>query len=587
MFAPYAGTLALGDYMPAYAVVAVPVIALTGNPVLAHNVLLVLSYALAALGAAALAAHLTGAVGPALLAGVVFGYSTRLLDQAYNLETLSVFWFPWLLLALERFLGRPTWPGAVSIAGIWLGLALSSLKMFVFATLLAAVWLAAALALGARRLERAHLVQLGGVGALAAAVVFWGIVAPNRTLAGEWGLGRALAEVERHSASLRDLVGVPREPLLRRLVGLPDDLDHAGLVPGVAATALAVAGLAAVVRGRGGLAPALLPYAALGAAAAILALGPTLSTPWGRLPLPYRALYLAVPGFEAIRTPGRFLVFVELGVALLAAAGAAWWLSRLRPPAARWLPAGLGALILLESVAVPFPGAVPRLEPRSVPAVYRWLARQDPRTVALGIPMGDWVNVAAAAFHLRPTVNGWSSYFPPRYAELVEAMERFPDARTLALARGAGVDLVLVDRAWVTLERAAALAAFPAVLRPERAFPTHLVYRVERERPGLERLEATAATAPGGACLTLRNPGPGWVPLYPLHRLRLAADGAGVEAIRWLPLDLAPGGVHTVCLPLSPPLAASRLRGAVEDGARTYRFALSAEAPPQHLEPAR
>ncbi|MBI4013315.1 MAG: hypothetical protein HY359_13435 [Candidatus Rokubacteria bacterium] len=585
LFAPYPGTLALGDYMPAYAPVAVPIVAATGNPVLAHNVLLVLSHTGAALGAVALAVRLTGAWAPALVAGVAFAYAPRLLDQAYNLETLSVFWFPWLLLGLERFLERPTWPRATLVAGLWLAIALSSLKIFVFGTLLAATFLAAAVALGGRRLGRAHALPLAGVGVVAVALLIWVILAPNRTLAREWGLGRTLDEVTTNSATLRDLVALPREDLLRRLLGVGGDLGHDRLVPGVTATALAAAGLVAVARGRAGLRRALVPYVVLLGVALVLALGPALATPWGAIPLPYRVLYAAVPGFDAIRTPGRFLVFVDFGLALLAAGGAAWWAARARPSARRLGVAALVVVILAESMLVPYPGAVPRLDPGSVPAVYRWLAQQEARTVALAIPMGDWVNVAAAAFHLRPTVNGWSSYFPPRYTELVKAMERFPDARTLALARGAGVELVLVDREWITPERAAALAAFPAVLRPERAFPTHLVYRVPRERPGLERVEATAAAPAGAACVTLRNPGPDWVPLYPLHRLHLAVEGAGVEATRWLPLDLPPGGGHTACVPLPAP-AAARLRGAVEDGGRAYRFVVSAGGPPQRLEPA-
>jgi len=595
LFAPYPGTLALGEYMPGYAPLAVPVIALTGNPVLAHNLLLVLSYALAALGAAALVFSLTGALGPAVVAGAAFAYAPRLLDQAYNVQTLAVFWVPWLLLALERFLARPTWPGAALVAGLWVALALSCLNLFVYATVLGALFLAAAVTVGGRQLPGAHLVRLAAAGVVAGAVVVT-YLAPNRVLAREWGLGRALAEVERHSATLSHLIGVPREPLLRRLAGLPDPSGHEGLVPGLVVSVLAVAGLLAVFRDRGGLRPKLAPYVALTAAAVILALGPTAATPWGPWPLPYRALYLAVPGFDAIRTPARFVVFLDLGVAVLAGVGAAWWLARTAPATRPWLAGGLTAVALLESVAVPFPGAVPRLAPGSVPAVYRWLGQQDQRTLALGIPMGDWVNVAAAAFHLRPTVNGWSSYWPPRYPELVEAMERFPDERSLALVQGLGVDLVLVDGAWLNPARAAALAGFPAVLRPERAFPTHLVYRIARAgpaaRPALEEVEATARVMPPGdgrswqGCVTLRNAGPHFVPLYPLHRLHLRAEGAAVATVRWLPLDLAPGAVHTACLPLTGRPGRFQVQGEVEDGVRRHRFALGTEDAVGRLEPA-
>ena len=583
-FAPYPGTLALGDYMPGYAVVSVPIVALTGNPVVAHNVLLLLSHAVAALGAAALAARLTGALGPALVAGVGFAYAPRLLNEAYNVQTLAICWFPWLLLTIERALERPTW-GRAALAGAgWLGLALASLNVFLYGSVVAALFTAAAVILGGRRVTREHLLPLGLVAVLAVGLLVWVVLAPNRALAREWNLARDVTEIERYSATLPDLAGVPREAVLRRLLGLGADGERAGLVPGVTATALAIAGLVAVVRGWNGLRPALLPYLATLLGTAVLALGPSLATPWGPLSLPYRLLYGAVPGFGALRTPFRFLFFVDLGVALLAAAGVAWVVRRRRGPG-RWVVvAALVALLLVESVPVPYPGAVSRLDPAALPAVYRWLATQPPETIALGIPMGDWANIAAAAFHLRRTVNGWSSYLPPHYLALADAMERFPDPRSLALAQGAGVDVVLVDRAWLTPARTAALSAVPSLLRAERAFPTHMVYRLSPAPGALGRVEAEAAVAPGQACVTLRNPGPGFVPLYPLHRLHLAVEGGGDEGLRWLPVDLAPGGVHTACVGLPAPRPPLRIRGEVENGARVYRFAVSAEGGAQRLE---
>ncbi len=597
MFAPYPGTLPLGEYMPGYATLAIPAIALTGNPLVPHNLLLLLSYTLAALGVAALTARLTGALGPALLAGVAFAYSPRLLDQSYNVQTLAIFWFPWLLLALERFLERPTWPRAALAAGVWVALALSCLNLFVYGSLLAGVFVVTAVTLGGRRFQRTHWVRLAGVGAPALALLM-AYLSPNHALAREWGLGRTLAEVERYSASIRDFVAIPREPVLHRLVGLGTGPDPAApAVPGVTAVVLALSGLIAVGRGGAGVRRALAPYLGMAAVAVVLALGPTLATSRGAVPLPYRLLYAAVPGFDAIRTPTRFLVFVELGVAILVAVGAAWGLSRLAVRGRALALGLLAALILVESVELPYSGAVPRLDPAALPAVYRWLERQEPKTVALGIPMGDWVNIAAAAFHLRRTVNGWSSYVPPHYPALVEAMDGFPDERTVALVEGLGVDVVLIDREWLTPARAAHLARFQKTLTPERAFATHLVYRVARApRPGLEALEASAGLVAAGAggppqgCVTLRNRGPGFVPLYPLHRLHFAVEASGeailARAVRWLPLDLAPGAAYTGCVPLRAPAGAFRARGEVEGGERVYRFAVTAGAGPEPLAPA-
>lgn len=381
IFAPYTGTLALGEYMPAYAVLALPAIALTGSPVVAHNVVVAAAYTLAALGGAALAARLTGAAGPALLAGLAFAYSPRLLHQAHNVQTLSAFWFPWLFLALERFLERPTWAAAAVLAGVWLGLALSSMIAFAYAGVSAGVFLVVAVAWGGRRLARPHLLRLAAAGVPAVALLA-AYLAPYRALAREWRLGRALAEVERYSAAPGDVLGVPPEHLVHRLVGIGHvvDLDREALFPGLAVLALATAGLAAVARGPGGLRPAFLPYVAMAGATGMLALGPTLETPWGPWPLPYRLLYAVVPGFDAIRTPRRFVGFLALGLALLVAAGAARALGRLNPARRRVVLAAVAALILVESISVPFPGAVRRLDPAELPEVYRWLGTQDART---------------------------------------------------------------------------------------------------------------------------------------------------------------------------------------------------------------
>jgi len=598
IFAPYAGTLALGEYIPLYALLALPATVATGNPVVGHNVVLVAAYTLAALGAAALAARLTGAREAALVAGVVFAYSPRLLHQAHNLQALSAFWFPWVFLALERFLARPTWVAAATAAGVGLGLALSSMIAFLFAGVAVAVFLVAAVGRGGRRLGRTHLLRLGGV-AVPAVALLAAYLLPYRALAREWRLGRTLADNERYSAALADYLGVPPEHLLHRLAGVGRvvDLDHEALYPGLAVLALAAVGVVALARGRDGLRATLGPYVATAGGAAVLALGPTLLTPWGAWPLPYRLLWGLVPGFDAVRTPRRFAAFVALGLALLAAAGAARLVASLSPARRRLAVAALIGIALLEAVGAPFPGAVRRLDAAALPEVYRWLAEQPPSTVALELPMGDdWDKVAGAAFHLRPTVNGWASYLPPHYEALVAAMAAFPDTRTLALIRGLKPDVVLVDQRWLDRTHEAALAASGA-LRLERVVGGHLVYRIEGPAPpGLEVLEATAQLAlpPEGsaaeACVTLRNPGPDFVPLYPLRRLRLEVEGERGDrlggGLGWLPLDLPPGASHVACVSLSRRASPARIALAIEGAGRLHRLALSPGGPPARPVPA-
>jgi hypothetical protein len=217
--------------------------------------------------------------------------------------------------------------------------------------------------------------------------------------------------------------------------------------------------------------------------------------------------------------------------------------------------------------------------------------------MVIELPMGkDWDKLAGAARHLRRTVNGASSYAPPHYDELVAAMAGFPDPRSVALIRALRVDLVLVDRRWLDPDRAAALGALDATFRLERSTAAHLVYRVTPAAPpGVDTLEATAELAPPDpegrwqACLTLWNPGPGFVALYPLHTLRLSVEsdptGATETAGRRLPLDLAPGAPHTECVGLPVRPSGFHVRGEVDGAGHRHRFAVTDGSPPAPLTP--
>jgi hypothetical protein len=207
----------------------------------------------------------------------------------------------------------------------------------------------------------------------------------------------------------------------------------------------------------------------------------------------------------------------------------------------------------------------------------------------------DWRKLGLAAFHLRPMVNGFASFNPPHYHTLARALGSFPDERSLALVGRLRPDVIVVDRVWLDPARAAALAASVADervgLRLERTLGRHDVYRLVGPRPsGPEQLRATARVAPLAArpvwyaCVILENPGPGWVPLYPLHRLRVTAerDPATVvaTAVAWLPMDLAPGTSHTACVELGPRPDPVRIRGEVEGPGPVHRFVVTPEAAP-------
>jgi len=129
---------------------------------------------------------------------------------------------------------------------------------------------------------------------------------------------------------------------------------------------------------------------------AVLSLGPFLhiSGRWRfdldgvttAFPLPFVLLHY-LPFVRGNRAPNRNSVILMLALAVLAAYGALWLLSRLRGRGGRVvLAAGLALAVLFEHAAVPLP-----LSDARVPEVYNLIAREPGMFTLLQIPLG-WRN---------------------------------------------------------------------------------------------------------------------------------------------------------------------------------------------------
>jgi hypothetical protein len=166
----------------------------------------------------------------------------------------------------------------------------------------------------------------------------------------------------------------------------------------------------------------------------------------------YAAFYAFVPGFDGVRVPARFGMIVTLGLAALAALGAAAIDRRHRGR----VSAIAGALILLEAIAIPIPinqnstdytqtGLAPL--PASVaigsaaPEVYRFLATLPSSTVLMELPLGepafDVRYMFYSTLHWKRLVNGYSGGAPQQYEMLTESLKDLatrPDRAWQAIA---------------------------------------------------------------------------------------------------------------------------------------------------------
>ncbi|MEJ2733740.1 MAG: hypothetical protein P8189_09275 [Anaerolineae bacterium] len=584
IFYPYPRTLAYSELLLGNGLLALPVTALTGNPVLGTNVALLLSFVLSGLGMYLLVRRLTRSPGAGLVAGVIFAFSAYRLTNLAQAQLLTTQWMPFALLSLYELMRRPR---ARHVATLVLFFCLQALSSFYYAILLALAiavlgvggWIVGMREprFGIRRRSGIHHLLLAGV---CSAVLILPFALPYFRVQRELGFERTLADSEPFSASLKQYGMVPTGSVIHGRWLPSDDTPIAGgypvdaLFPGLVAVALAVWGL---IRGRDGLRWWTL---VLLIGSLVLSFGPRLYLAPGQaagldVTLPYAWLYAIVPGFKALRAPVRFDALVMLSLAVLAGYGVA---ALVRGRAQGWL-ATSGALVLvgvvvLESLVWPASRAEPVPVGEGIPPVYAWLAEQAPGPV-LELPMaftpgGPQLEYQyLSTYHWRTTPDGYSGFIPPKHGQIVYEMERFPGERSVRLLQALGVRYVVVHSErypaarWLEMEEA--LSQVDDLVQVG-AMGADQVYEVQPRSfdPGVLRVTgyfppSAVAGQPYVTYVVALNEGSRSYAIPPTDRIQAAVEwrglgghGAGVPAD--VPLVTSPdGGAAVIPLSLTAP----------------------------------
>ena len=189
-----------------------------------------------------------------------------------------------------------------------------------------------------------------------------------------------------------------------------------------------------------------------GIACALLALGPHITVKGHTIGNgPFNLLYQYVPGFDGLRAPARFIMLVELCLAILGGLGAAVLLERGRT-IGRICVAVACAAILAESWFAPMetntrlateglnPNAVAMVTGPRVSPLYTLIRDSPSKPVLIEFPFGEPAYEIQAAFyagyHRRPIVNGYSGFFPEDYMKRATFLVGIPkdlDAATKAV----------------------------------------------------------------------------------------------------------------------------------------------------------
>src|SRR4051812_6221770 len=103
IYYPFRHTLAYSENLIGSAVIAAPLLWTTGNPVLAMNLVALLSCVLCGAGAYALARSIGIGRAGATLAGIVFAFAPPRLFRLGQLHLTTVQWVPFCLAFLHRY----------------------------------------------------------------------------------------------------------------------------------------------------------------------------------------------------------------------------------------------------------------------------------------------------------------------------------------------------------------------------------------------------------------------------------------------------------------------------------------------------
>jgi hypothetical protein len=454
IFHPVQGAFALSEPQPLTGLAYAPLGWLSGNPVLAYNLVALAILALNGLAGARLARTLGAGDGPAALIGALAVGLPFVAHQMGVLQLTVV--FP-LLLLVEAILrwapGGGSRPGA--LVGLWLAVAFLTCGYY---GLFAIVGIGLASLVLARRswFTRRRLPDLA-VGLGVFAVLALPVVLGQAQYTG--GYERSDQEIRELSAGFGDYWRLDRHALGRGVAPWVRDVDEGhGLYPGTVLLALALAGLVlAARRARGSQdvderrRPWFLATGVL--VAWLLSGGLKLDLGGFR---PYDIVRALVPGFGELRNPARFAVLGELFLLGLAAYGlAALW--RWRGRAGPLVATALIALAVAETSIAPV--RLFDVDPEARWA--QWLEdRAGPSgrvTAFVPFPGGGLVSeYQETAARMVQTVNtgttsisGYSGLFPPSYQVVTNAMYGYPSSRGDAALRARGVHYVVVATRWL------------------------------------------------------------------------------------------------------------------------------------------
>jgi hypothetical protein len=409
---PHGASLALHSYPLPYSLLSLPVQWLVpGVPglIVAFNFAVLLSFVLTAAAAAVLAARISRSWAGGLVAGVMVALAPFRSLNVARLHLMATEFPAIYVLCWVAFVDRPSRLRAIALGGSLALCVYSSPEYAIAAALFSALWLMYE--------WRSWLTPtvIGLRGGLAVACISCAILVSPLLLAQAGALARhqirpvqTIEELINWSPALASFfVPTRKNPVYGSVFSVAGEYGSPGLAGMRSETTipltvwvLAIVALTRVKRDRS------LFWVIAGAVFLVLTLGPflRLTGSWmTRVPLPYAALYWALPLLRASRDPTRMLPMATLMLGVVAAFGVRACLARIRSrSAAAIVTALLVGTVAFESLT---PSAIHATAEQLVPAIYQRIADTSGEVAVLDL-REEPLSLLAQTVHGKPITCG-------------------------------------------------------------------------------------------------------------------------------------------------------------------------------------
>ena len=437
IFYPAKNTLAYSDAVLLEGIVAAPLFWARLSPSLIYNLTLLAGFVGSGIGMFVLARHLTGSVGPSLVAATVFTALPYRIEHLMHLELQWAMFVPLALWAVHRTMESGRWRYGL-LAGLFLWLQfLSCVYYGAFLSMTLALFVPLLLTFKGHVPFKRYAPPLA-CGVFLAMLFTLPYALPYATAAQTLG-ARPLDEITRYSALPASYLATSE---LNRFWGWTSDLWGAPelrLFPGLIAILLAIP---AVLHPRRRLVALYVVTAFV-----VLQLSFGLN---GRL---YTLLLGHVTALQGFRALARFGIFVGCALAILTGLGVQAVLTRV----------SLGPLARRAFICIAIAAMLIEYSNRSIPLsfgvaakpadVYQALRVAKPGAI-IEFPLPNLDNLpgwdpyfqAWSVWHWRPMLNGYSGFYSTHYQDTVRALSSFPDPDSVDTLRELDVRYVIIHR---------------------------------------------------------------------------------------------------------------------------------------------